>query len=65
MLKILKNYSRNTVSTNFRGRKYTFPGKKAFTFDDTDEEQNALYFHWTGIYKFIHDITVNILKYRK
>ncbi len=62
MISILKNYSRKSITINFRGHDVHFRAKAGLRFNLDDEEENALYHFWKERYDFIGDITSNILK---
>lgn len=57
--RILKNPLRQTIKTIFRGRTVYFKSKEGKLFNMEDEEQRALYHHWTQTYQFIYDISKN------
>lgn len=62
MNKVLKNYSRERLNVNFRGRNRYFGPKEAKTFNMEDEEEKALYFFWKERYEFLGDITSKVVK---
>ena len=55
-MKVLKNLSKLTVKTIFRGREIVFLPKRSMVLGD-GEEDIALARHLTGIYDFIIDRT--------
>lgn len=60
-MKILKNIGRSNIKTIFRGREIKLPAKHSLTLDWDDEEHRALYYHLTGIFGFVIDITKRVL----
>ena len=57
MRRAVKNPLRQTIQTSFRGRTLFFKSKEGKIFNMEDEEERALYRHWTETYQFLYDIT--------
>ena len=61
---IIKNLSRNSINTTFRGKRITLKGKNSLSLNGEDEEELALYHHLTQTFGFVIDITRNVNKYK-